>query len=111
MTIVKSVPVKKIVHGNLYTLSETSVVSESQYQTNGESFILVKDVQNCKIKVASNTTEHVTIKALTTVMIVPDINSIDEEWDQINIDRGACVEFRYVSNHWYIISSDGLKLK
>ncbi len=111
MTIVKSIPVKKFVHGNLYTLSETSIVSEPQYQTNGESFILVKDVQSCKIKLDSKTTEHVTIKALTTVMIVPDINSIDEEWDQINIDKGACVEFRYLSDHWYIMSSDGLKLR
>jgi len=44
------------------------------------------------------------------VIIIPDNNSIDEEYDEINIEKGACVEFRLVMNNWYIMSSDGLKL-
>jgi hypothetical protein len=63
------------------------------------------------LKLNSKTTEHVTIKALTSVIIIPDNNLIDEEYDEINIEKGACVEFFRVDGGWYIISSDGLKLE
>ena len=38
-----------------------------------------------------------------------DVNKIDEEFDEIEMGRGACVEFRFCGNSWYILSSDGLK--
>jgi len=110
MSIIKSIPVKKIIHDNLVTTSETSVVSENQYQTNGESFILIKEIPFCKLKLDSRTTEHVTVKALTNVLIIPDKNSIDEEWDELDIAKGTCIEFRCIHDTWYILSSDGLKL-
>lgn len=110
MTVIKSIPIKKIIHNSLITVSETSVVSENQYQTNGESYIVVKDVALCKLKLDSHTTENVTIKALTNVIIIPDKNSIDEEWDELNISKGTCIEFRFIHDTWYILSSDGLKL-
>jgi len=47
---------------------------------------------------------------MTNVLILPDINSIDEEWDEISIEKGACVEFVFINQHWYILSSDGLKI-
>ena len=34
---------------------------------------------------------------------------IDDEYDEILIDKGACVEFAYCAGGWYILSSDGLK--
>ena len=34
----------------------------------------------------------------------------DEEYDELFIDKGACVEFRFCAGVWYIISSDGLKM-
>jgi hypothetical protein len=46
---------------------------------------------------------------MTEVLIKPDINKIDEDYDEILIERGACVEFRFCAGNWYIISSDGLK--
>jgi hypothetical protein len=110
MTVIKSIPVKKIIHNDLVTTSETSIVSENQYQTNGESFILIKDTLSCKIKLDSRTTEHVTIKTLTNVIIIPDKNPIDEEWDELNIGKGTCIELRFIHDTWYILSSDGLKL-
>jgi len=87
------------------------VISESNYSTNGESFIVIKNIDNCEVILNSNTTNHIFIKALTNVTIVPDNNKIDELYDEILIDKGACVEFYLVEDIWYISSSDGLKLE
>ena len=35
---------------------------------------------------------------------------VDEDWDEITIGRGACVELQNVRGVWYILSSDGVKL-
>jgi hypothetical protein len=86
------------------------VVREPNYSTNGEEFILVKDVEQSKITLNSDTTEYIVIKTLTKVLIVPSKNKIDEYYDEILIDKGACVEFLMMDDVWYIISSDGLKL-
>jgi hypothetical protein len=34
----------------------------------------------------------------------------DEEWDEIALDKGSCVEFIFINQNWYILSSDGLKI-
>ena len=39
------------------------------------------------------------------------MGQIDEQYDEILIDKGSCVEFFRVDGNWYIISSDGLKLE
>ena len=50
------------------------------------------------------------------VDLVQKINSGDfplkdePKYDEIFIDKGACVEFKFASGNWYILSSDGLKL-
>lgn len=88
----------------------TKVVTSASYLTNGEEFIVVKNTPECHITLNSKTTEHVLIKALTKVTIAPDKGAIDESWDEIDIDKGACVEFYYISGNWYIGSSDGMKL-
>ena len=109
MSVIKSLPIDKVVKGNLVRASEIVVSSEPFYDTNGESFLILRDVVSCKIKLNSSTTDHITIKALTKVLIIPDINKIDEEYDEIMIDKGACVEFYFGFGSWYIVSSDGLK--
>ena len=43
--------------------------------------------------------------------IEEDDDEFDDEFDEIIIDKGACVEFYNIENGWYILSSDGLKLK
>lgn len=86
-------------------------ISVPEHRTDGEEFILVKDVDYCKILLDQNTTEHIVIKTLTKVMILPMMGQIDEQYDEIVIDRGAAVEFFRVDGNWYIISSDGLKLE
>jgi hypothetical protein len=87
------------------------IITSYEYQTNGEVLIVVKDVETCNLKLDSNTTEHIIIKALTKVFIRPSSGKIDEFYDEIFIDWGACVEFYLLENNWYIVSSDGLKLE
>jgi hypothetical protein len=57
----------------------------------------------------SKTTDHIVVKAMTMITIKPDIGKIDEDYDEIVMDRYACVEFRFCGGSWYILSSDGLK--
>ena len=110
MPIIKSIPTIKIINGVQIRTSELAIVSEPQYITNGEYAIVVRGVSNCILKLNSLTTDRVKIKAMTNVLILPDINSIDEEWDEISIEKGACVEFVFINQNWYILSSDGLKI-
>ena len=60
------------------------------------------------IDLDSNTTEHITIKALCDVLVVADY-SIDDEYDEVELNPGASIELRFVKDGWFIMSSDGLK--
>jgi hypothetical protein len=110
MAIIKSLPIQKRINGSLVNVSETSIISEFDYSTTGEECIIVKGVLQSKIILDSKTTEHTVIKCLTHVTIKPNIGKIDEEYDEIVADKGACIEFRFCEGNWYILSSDGLKM-
>ena len=110
MAIIKSIPSKKIISGQVIQTSELSVVSELDYRTNGEFCVIVKGIPESFIVLDSRTTDHVVIKALTKVTVRPDVGRIDEEWDEISLEKGACVEFVFINKNWYILSSDGLKI-
>ena len=110
MAIVRSFPTEKYIGNRRITTSQSAVVSENIYTTTGEDYVIIKKVEHCKIKLDSLTTDHITIKALTKVLIIPDRGKIDEEFDEVFIDKGACVEFVFCVDNWYIVSSDGLKL-
>jgi len=86
------------------------VVREKNYRTNGEILLVVKEVDECNLILDSFTTEHIIVKAMTNVIIKPSKNYIDEFYEEIRINKGACVEFYLLENNWYIVSSDGLKL-
>lgn len=109
MAIIRTIPSQRIINGELINTSEVSMVSETEYRTNGEDCIVVRGVSQSVITLDSKTTDHTVIKAMTEVLIKPDMNKIDEDYDEILIERGACVEFRFCAGNWYIISSDGLK--
>jgi len=109
MSIIKSIPTQKRINGFIVNVSETSIVSERDYSTTGEECIIVKGVLTSVITLDSKTTEHTVIKCLTHVTIKPDIGKIDEEFDEIVADKGACIEFRLCEGNWYVLSSDGLK--
>ena len=87
------------------------IINDLEYKTNGEILIVIKDVEVCNLTLDSNTTDHIIIKAFTKVYIRPSFGKIDEYYDEILIDLGACVEFYLLDNNWYIVSSDGLKLE
>jgi hypothetical protein len=86
-------------------------VDTTEYRTKGESIIIVRNTPSSKILLDSTTTTYIKIKALTNVIIIPFIGKIDEEYDEILINKGACVEFYNVEGNWYILSSDGIKLE
>lgn len=110
MSIIRSIPVEKIINGNKVRTSENALISESKYTTNGEYALVVHKVNNCDIYLDSSTTDKIKIKAMTKVSLYPDKNRIDEDWDVIDLDRGACVELVNINQTWYILSSDGLKI-
>jgi hypothetical protein len=115
MGVIRERPIRKtIIRGNrslnLDTF-ETIVVSEEFYSTKGEQLIVIRDVDHCKIKLDSTTTDKIRIKTLTNCMITPDMGRIDDDWDEISVGRGACVELQNVRGVWYILSSDGLKME
>jgi hypothetical protein len=87
------------------------IITSPEYRTDGEILLVIKDTETCNLTLDSNTTEHIIIKALTKVFITPSFGKIDEFYDEIFIDWGACVEFYLLENNWYIVSSDGLKLE
>jgi hypothetical protein len=93
MSVFRSIPSKRIINGHEIVTSDVAVVTNKTYSTNGES---------------SKTTDHIVIKALTVVNVSAD-SLIDEEFDVIELDKGACVEYRKIGDFWYILSSDGLK--
>jgi hypothetical protein len=110
MAVIKNIPSQRLINGKVINTSEVSVVSEPFYETHGEACIVLRGIQQAKIRLDSISTDHTVIKAMTKVLIIPDIGKIDEEYDEILIDKGACVEFRFCAGVWYIISSDGLKM-
>jgi len=110
MPLLRSIPSKRIINGVEINTSENLLISESFYKTNGEYAIVIKGVDFCELILDSKTSDHVVVKALTRVLIKPDRNKIDEEVDDVEINKGACVEFYFMGGSWYILSSDGLKL-
>ena len=109
MSIIRTIPSQRLINGEVINTSEVSLVSEREYQTNGEECIIVRGVSESVVTLNSKTTDHIVVKAMTMITIKPDIGKIDEDYDEIVMDRYACVEFRFVGGTWYILSSDGLK--
>jgi hypothetical protein len=108
MGIFKTPIVKKTINGNEVMVSDATVVTNSSYVTNGESVIVIKDTNKCELILDSNTTDHVVIKSLTDVLVKAE-TLIDEEFNEVELTKGSCVEFRKIGDFWYILSSDGLK--
>jgi len=114
MPILKNKPIRNTVFRgnrsvNLDTF-DTIIISDEIYKTNGENLLIVREVSQSKVKLDSTTTDRIKIKTLTNCTIIPDLNRIDEEWDEISVGKGACVELQNVNGVWYILSSDGMKL-
>lgn len=110
MPIVRSTPTERIIDGKVIYSSEKALVSDAFFRTTGEGVVVIKSVSHCDVILDSITTDRITVKALTSVLIKPDKGRIDEEFHEIALEKGASVEFVYCSGNWYIMSSDGLKM-
>lgn len=109
MAILRSTPSERVIGGKLIVSSEQAIVSDSQYKTRGEGVLIIKNIDNCRVTLDNTTTDRIVVKALTKVLIIPMTGKIDDEYDEIMLDKGACVEFSFCYGNWYILSSDGLK--
>ena len=98
---------RKQVGQKVYTIKK--VVESPVYWTDDEEFILVKNTVE-KVVLDNKKTNQITIKALSTVVVSCTENKIDEEYDEILLEKGSCVQLIKLNNIWYIVSSDGLKL-
>jgi benzoyl-CoA reductase/2-hydroxyglutaryl-CoA dehydratase subunit BcrC/BadD/HgdB len=110
MGIIKTRPIKKIINGKETIFSETIVVINVPfYKTNGESTIVVKNSNTeCVILLDETTTEHITVKSMSDSIVKTD-KLIDEQYEEIRLEKFASVELRFINNYWYVMSSDGLK--
>ena len=108
MGIFRSRSAKKIINGVEIETSDLAVITNESYITNGESAIVIKGTDNCNLFLDSNTTDHIVVKALTNVLVTTN-ELIDEEFNEVELSKGSCVEFRKIGDFWYILSSDGLK--
>ena len=86
------------------------IVSLPTYVTNGEEFIVVKGVDSCVLILDGETTSEIRIKSLTDTIIKSKQGNIDEYYNEILINNRACIELIFLNGHWYITSSDGMKL-
>lgn len=88
----------------------SKVVSSKTHTTNEETILIVKGVDECEVTLNSQKSNRVVVKSLTTVVVKSDVGQIDEDWDELLLEKGACVQFQFVEGTWYITSSDGLKM-
>lgn len=108
MSVFKSLPIPKIVNGVEVVVPESVVVTNKNYTTEGETYVVIKDVNFCELFLNSQTTDHIIIKSLTNVLVKSN-ELIDEEFNEVELNKGSCVEFKKIGDYWYVLSSDGLK--
>jgi hypothetical protein len=106
----KKIGDKYYLNNQEFSNGKIKVVETTEYRTKGEDFILIRGVEHCKIILDSTTTSHIIIKTMTNSVVRPFMGMIDEEYDEVRIGKGACVEFILIENNFYIVSSDGLKM-
>lgn len=87
------------------------ILSLTDYITQGENLIIVRGVESCNLTLDYTNTNSIKIKAFTQVVIIPKDSTIDEFYEELVIEKGACVELEFLEGSWYILSSDGLKLQ
>ena len=100
---------RRVIGNQVLTTSEVCMISDKTYTTEGESVIITKELDEIEIVLNHSNTDHVIVKALTNTKIKPVEGLIDEEYSEINIEKGACVELYYAFGSWFVVSSDGLK--
>ena len=100
---------KRVIGEEVLLTSQVCMISDETYTTEGESVIITKELELIEVILNHKNNDHVIVKALTNTKIKPIEGLIDEEYSEINIEKGACVELYYAFGSWFIVSSDGLK--
>jgi hypothetical protein len=86
------------------------IISKDEHTTNDETLLIVRGVPTSEITLNSTVTKRIVVKSLTSVLVKPDMGMIDEEWDELLLEKGSCVQFQFVQGNWYVLSSDGIKI-
>lgn len=92
------------------TTNPIKVVTSPEFTVTEEQLILTKSVEECLINLNNNSNNSIVIKSLTNTTIRPINSKIDEQYDELIIGKGACVELLRIDGNWYVLSSDGIKL-
>jgi hypothetical protein len=88
----------------------SKIVNTPDYKVSNETLLIVRGTDESIITLNSVDNHMIIVKSLTTVLVRPDIGKIDEEWDELMMEKGSCVQLFFVDGNWYILSSDGLKM-
>jgi hypothetical protein len=108
MPIFKSGRIRKFINDVEVKTSDSAVVEHTEYRTNGEASIITRNVDECIIYLDSKTTDNIVIKSMTNTIIIGD-KPIDEEYDEVELQKFASIELKFIKDYWYVTSSDGLK--
>ena len=87
----------------------TEILHEKTHKLNKELLIVVRDSENSEVVLNSTEYAHVIVKSLIKTVIKPDVGLIDEEWEELLLEKSSCVQFQFVEDSWLILSSDGIK--
>ena len=98
MPIIKEIPIRKtVMKQNIVIEDKTNydnlILFEKNYTTNGEDLIIVKTIGGSEILLNSETTNRVIIKSLVSVLVKPNTGKIDEEWDELLLEKGLVSNF------------------
>jgi hypothetical protein len=86
------------------------VPHEKTQKLNKELLLVIRDSENFEVVLDSTNYSYVVVKSLIKTIIKPDVGLIDEEWEELLLEKGSCVQFQFVEDVWLILSSDGIKL-
>ncbi len=86
------------------------VLREKTQKLNKELLLVIRDSENFEVVLDSTKYNYVVVKSLIKTIIKPDVGLIDEEWEELLLEKGSCVQFQFVEDVWLILSSDGIKL-
>ena len=94
---------------SLVIVNGQEIPQENTQKLNKEVLIVVRDSENSEVILNSTEYTHVIVKSLIKTLIKPDVGLIDEDWNELLLERGSCVQFQFVEDSWLILSSDVIK--
>ena len=109
MAVQRSIQMQRVIAGQVIETSEVCFVTDDNYITDGEYVVITKTNRNITVNLDHTKNDHLIIKSLTNTKIIPIQGKIDEEYSEINLNKGSSIELFFSFGNWYILSSDGIK--